>query len=98
MPLWPFALSRRGVPELVGGDHYPAIVTKARMTKNGGPTRHLVREGDARDLSFIETGSVHLVVTSPPYAMLKEYPDHQGQLGNMPVYDEFLDELDEVWR
>lgn len=61
-------------------------------------TRHLVREGDARNLSFIETASVHLVVTSPPYAMLKEYPDHPGQMGNMPVYDEFLDELDRVWR
>jgi site-specific DNA-methyltransferase (adenine-specific) len=30
--------------------------------------------------------------------MLKEYPDHPGQLGNMPVYDEFLDELDRVWK
>jgi site-specific DNA-methyltransferase (adenine-specific) len=30
--------------------------------------------------------------------MLKEYPDHPGQLGNMPVYDEFLDELDQVWK
>ncbi|HEX8001338.1 MAG TPA: site-specific DNA-methyltransferase [Mycobacteriales bacterium] len=58
----------------------------------------MVRLGDARDLSFIETESVHLVVTSPPYAMLKEYPDRPGQLGNMPVYDDFLDELDRVWR
>lgn len=64
----------------------------------GGPTQHLVRLGDARDLSFIETESVHLVVTSPPYAMLKEYPDHPGQMGNIPIYDEFLDELDKVWR
>lgn len=64
----------------------------------GGPTRHLVHEGDARDLSFIETESVHLVCTSPPYAMLKEYPDHAGQMGNIPVYDEFLDELDKSWR
>ncbi len=63
-----------------------------------GPTRHLVRQGDARDLSKIETESVHLVVTSPPYAMLKEYPDQPGQLGNMPVYDEFLVELDKVWK
>ena len=30
--------------------------------------------------------------------MLKEYPDHPGQLGNIPVYDEFLDELDRVWK
>jgi modification methylase len=64
----------------------------------GGPTHHLVKEGDARDLSLIATESVHLVVTSPPYAMLKEYPDHPGQLGNIPVYEEFLDELDRVWK
>lgn len=64
----------------------------------GGPTLHVVREGDARDLSFIETESVHLVCTSPPYAMLKEYPDHPGQMGNMPVYEDFLDELDRVWK
>jgi DNA modification methylase len=64
----------------------------------GGPTTHIVREGDARDLSFIATESVHLVVTSPPYASLKVYPDHPGQLGNIPVYEEFLAELDLVWK
>lgn len=63
-----------------------------------GPTSHIIRQGDARDLSFIETESVHLVCTSPPYGSLKEYEDHPGQLGNMPVYEEFLDELDKVWR
>src|SRR5712671_1987435 len=30
-------------------------------------TKHRIHEGDARQLSFIPTGSVHLVVTSPPY-------------------------------
>jgi modification methylase len=64
----------------------------------GGPTRHIIREHDARDLSDIATESVHLICTSPPYGSLKEYPDHPGQLGNMPVYSNFLDELDEVWR
>ena len=58
---------------------------------------HVIREGDARDLSFIDDESVHLVCTSPPYGSLKEYPDHPDQLGNMPDYDEFLDELDKVW-
>jgi len=66
--------------------------------RSGGPTQHLVVQGDARDLSLIASESVHLVVTSPPYAMLKEYADVPGQLGNMPVYEEFLDELDRVWR
>jgi DNA modification methylase len=63
-----------------------------------GPTRHAIYEADARELSAIETESVHLVCTSPPYGSLKEYPDHPGQLGNLPVYDEFLDELDKVWK
>jgi modification methylase len=64
----------------------------------GGPTTHDVYLGDARDLSAIETESVHLVCTSPPYAMLKEYPAHSGQLGNIPIYEDFLDQLDLVWK
>jgi len=62
-----------------------------------GKRTHVIREGDSRDLSFIEDESVHLVCTSPPYGSLKEYPEHPEQLGNMPDYDEFLDELDKVW-
>lgn len=58
---------------------------------------HVIVEGDARDLSFIATESVHLICTSPPYGSLKEYPDHPDQLGNLPDYDEFLDQLDKVW-
>lgn len=61
-------------------------------------TQHRIVLGDARDLSWIPSGSVHLVCTSPPYAMLKEYPDLPGQLGNIAAYDEFLDELEKVWR
>src|SRR5437016_1690463 len=36
---------------------------------------HVVREGDARDLSTIPDASIHLVVTSPPYWVLKKYND-----------------------
>jgi site-specific DNA-methyltransferase (adenine-specific) len=61
------------------------------------PTKHFVYEADARDLGFVETESVHLVI-SPPYAMLKRYPDNAAQLGNLPLYADFLDELDKVWR
>lgn len=62
-----------------------------------GPTSHRIRQGDARDLSFVPDESVHLVCTSPPYASLKRYPPKVGQLGNMPDYDEFLGQLDKVW-
>jgi DNA modification methylase len=63
-----------------------------------GPTLHRIHEGDARDLSFIEDTSVHLICTSPPYGSLIEYPEHADQLGNMPDYDGFLDELKKVWE
>jgi site-specific DNA-methyltransferase (adenine-specific) len=63
-------------------------------------TRHEMILGDARDLSFIESKSVHLVVTSPPYFNLKPYASDAGgrQLGRLDDYDAFLDELDRVWR
>ena len=61
-------------------------------------TTHEVRQGDARDLSDIEDESVHLVVTSPPYWTLKEYPLAAGQLGAIEDYEAFLDELDKAWR
>ena len=61
------------------------------------PTRHQVLLGDARCVS-LPAESVHLVVTSPPYWTLKEYRRSSGQLGWIADYDEFLDQLDAVWR
>jgi DNA modification methylase len=61
-------------------------------------TTHRLHLGDARDLSWIPDLSVHLVVTSPPYWNLKEYRRTEGQLGFIDDYEEFLDELDMVWR
>ncbi len=61
-------------------------------------THHRLHLGDARKLDWIPSESVHLVVTSPPYWTLKQYNDHDGQLGAVEDYDAFLDELDAVWR
>lgn len=61
-------------------------------------TSHTVRIGDARDMSFLEDESVHLVVTSPPYWTLKKYNDHPEQMGSIDEYEHFLDELDKVWK
>jgi len=47
---------------------------------------------------MIKAGSVHLVLTSPPYWTLKEYRRSSGQLGWIADYREFLSELDKVWR
>ena len=61
------------------------------------PTQHNLWLGDARKASVIGKESVHLVVTSPPYWNLKEYPVRNGQLGNFLSYSKFLGELDKVW-
>lgn len=58
----------------------------------------VVHCGDSRQLGWIADGSVHLVLTSPPYWTLKEYPASEGQLGLIADYDSFHDELDKVWR
>ena len=60
-------------------------------------TTHTLRQGDARDLSHIGDETIHLIVTSPPYWTLKEYPATTGQLGAIETYEAFLDELDKAW-
>ena len=62
------------------------------------PTSHQLFLGDGRKMDMIPDGSVHLAVTSPPYWTLKEYPDNAGQLGQIEDYEDFLEELDKVWR
>jgi len=62
------------------------------------PTTHSLVQGDARELSFVDDESVHLVVTSPPYWTLKKYRDHEDQLGDVNDYERFLRELDKAWE
>lgn len=62
------------------------------------PTSHSLHRGDAREMPGLEPNSVHLVLTSPPYWTLKEYRDSDGQLGHIEDYDQFLGELDKVWK
>lgn len=62
------------------------------------PTRHVLRRMDSREPWPLAHQSVHLVLTSPPYWRLKKYRDCSGQLGDVADYDEFLGELERVWR
>lgn len=68
------------------------------MDKGSIRTEHVVSCTDARQLDWIGSESVHLVVTSPPYWTLKKYNDHPEQLGDIADYEKFMDELDKVWR
>jgi len=62
------------------------------------PTAHILNFGDARRMSELQAASIHLVVTSPPYWTPKEYRDSEGQMGHIEDYEDFLAELDKVWR
>jgi site-specific DNA-methyltransferase (adenine-specific) len=68
------------------------------MTGSDSRTKHRIVHGDARDLSFLEDQSIHLVLTSPPYWTLKEYRQNPSQLGHIENYDKFLESLDAVWK
>ncbi|MFH1932639.1 MAG: site-specific DNA-methyltransferase [Pseudomonadota bacterium] len=68
------------------------------MKSNKQKTYQRLINGDARDLSFLDDESIHLVVTSPPYWNLKRYNENPDQLGHVNDYEVFLDELEKIWR
>ncbi|MGB8834931.1 MAG: hypothetical protein WCC95_22455 [Candidatus Sulfotelmatobacter sp.] len=59
------------------------------------PTTHRFVHQDATKFQLARN-SIHLVLTSPPYWTLKQYREHDRQLGHVINYDEFLDQLDAV--
>lgn len=61
-------------------------------------TTQILYHADARDMSYIPDKSVHLVLTSPPYFNLKEYRKGKNQLGILDNYQDFIDELEKVWK
>lgn len=82
----------------------PRIAKDAKLTRQLEsvvqrlPTTHTLYRQDARSLTQLEPGSVQLVLTSPPYWSLKQYPENEDQLGNVADYKEFLTKLDRVWE
>ena len=82
------------IPRLAKDDNSVRMIEHSVQTI---PTTHRLTLGDARKMS-VEPASVHLVLTSPPYWTLKEYRDSDAQLGHVENYEQFLEELDEVWK
>ena len=83
-----------GIPDLA---HDDAALDQVKRAISRIPTTHQSILGDARNMASIVDESVQLVLTSPPYWTLKEYPPNVDQLGAVRDYDEFLGELDKVW-
>jgi modification methylase len=85
---------QRAIPRLAKDEQSVRLIERAVQTI---PTSHRLYLGDAREMSRLEPESVQLVLTSPPYWILKEYRHSPGQLGHVENYEEFLEELDRVW-
>ncbi len=87
--------SQRAIPRIAKDKRLTALIDQVLPEI---PTTHDLYLGDARDLAEVGPETVHLVLTSPPYWTLKEYNRTDGQLGYVEDYEEFLCELDKVWR
>lgn len=61
-------------------------------------TDHFLAEGDCRDLGFIEDGSIQLIVTHPPRFGVAAAGSASGQLACAGTYEDYLEQLDEVWE
>ena len=73
------------------------VMPTAAVAIQSRTTTHTLHCGDSRHLDWITDNSAHLVVTSPPYWTLKEYPTNNNQLALISDYKRFHDELDKVW-
>lgn len=60
-------------------------------------TKHILINGDCRNMSLIPNESVQLIVTSPPYWQLKDY-GADGQIGFNDSYEEYVNNLNIVWN
>ena len=65
--------------------------------RRGRPPKAVLYQGDSRRMSGIESGSVDLVVTSPPYWQIKDY-GCPGQIGAGEGLHEYLRSLALVWQ
>jgi modification methylase len=86
---------QRAIPALAKD---PSVAEMTERAIKRISTHHQLLLGDSRCMEDIADESVHLVVTSPPYWTLKEYPSRDGQLGLVENYEEFLAYLDQVWK
>lgn len=60
-------------------------------------THHKIVNGDSRKMDLVDSGTVHLVVTSPPYWQLKDYGPG-SQIGYHHSYEDYINNLNLVWK
>jgi DNA modification methylase len=79
-------------------DRFVAPALSADTTVVRPKRLDVVYPHDARDMSMVESSSVALVVTSPPYFAGKEYEESLGQNGAPATYFEYLALLRDVFE
>lgn len=88
-------LAQNDIPALARD---PSMVDEIETAIRRLPSRHELYLQDCRNMPVLADESIHLALTSPPYWTLKDYPEHELQLGSIDDYEQFLCELDKVWR
>lgn len=83
------------IPQMARDREACALVEQAVRRAD---TVHRLVCADARSLCGVGDGSVHLVLTSPPYWTLKQYNRVEGQLGDIDDFAAFVAALDDVWK
>jgi site-specific DNA-methyltransferase (adenine-specific) len=78
--------------EIIHAECQPAAV------EQDVPDALRVVHGDSRNLSFLDEGSVDLIVTSPPYWDKANYGDGDNNLGNIAGYRQFLEHIRPVFE
>ncbi len=59
--------------------------------------KHILYNGDSRNMTRMYSESVELIVTSPPYWQLKDYGTKQ-QIGFHDSYESYINNLNLVWK
>lgn len=72
------------------------LTDEAIRFKHKPASRQQTQAADARDLSFIESDSVDLILTHPPYMNIIKYSDGKiaGDLSNIGSLPKFCDEIE----
>jgi len=94
-------IGRRAVCVDQNGNYIKIIKKECGHLRNGQPDDEsplTAVRADSRKMSFIEDGSIGLVVTSPPYWNKADYGKNKANLGNIPSYVGFIDEMRPVFE
>ncbi len=94
-------LGRRAVCVDQNPDYVNIIRKECASLRNGHADDFVALDavhGDSRNMSFLESNSVGLVVTSPPYWDKANYGQGKNNLGNIANYAAFLENMKSVFE